>query len=132
MDAESDRGPGPGDPSPASPGPAEPTRPTSKGKTKTKAKGKTKKVSRTDPEASMATSSRAYHLEPSYKQHTAVDDQAGVIVDVEVTTGEVSEGRQLLEQIDRVEAALATEIDTVTADAGYAHDAPLPAGDHSG
>ena len=118
LDAESDRGPGPGDPSP---GATDSRTSPSKTKGKTKAKGKTKKVSRTDPDASMATSSRSYHLEPSYKQHTAVDDQAGVIVDVEVTTGEASEGQQLLEQIDRVEAVLGTEIDTVTADAGYAH-----------
>lgn len=115
-DAESDRGSGPDDPSP-SPGAGDAGGSASKGS----AKGKTKKVSRTDPEASMATSSRKYPLQPSYKQHTAVDDQTGVIVDVEVTTGEVSEGRQLLDQIDRVEAALDTEIETVTADAGYAH-----------
>jgi IS5 family transposase len=47
--------------------------------------GKIKKVCLTDPEASMATSSRTRRLEPAYKQHTAVCDKAGVIVDVEVT-----------------------------------------------
>ena len=35
----------------------------------------------------MATSSRA-PLCPAYKQHTAVDDFAGVVVDVEIVTGE--------------------------------------------
>jgi len=48
-------------------------------------------VSRTDPEASPTTSSRGYHMEPSYKQHTAVDDKVGV-VDLAVTMGEASEG----------------------------------------
>lgn len=84
-------------------------------------KGKVKKYSSTDPEASMATSSRGYHLEPTYKSHVAVDDKAGVIVDVDVTTGEASEGKQLLEQIERIEAATGSVPKTVTADAGYAH-----------
>ncbi|MDP7637890.1 MAG: IS1182 family transposase [Phycisphaerae bacterium] len=82
-----------------------------------------KKYSLTDPDATMATSSRQYRLEPSYKQHTAVDDKAGVIVDVAVTTGEVSEGKELLKQIDRVEANTGREVSTVTADAGYGHPA---------
>jgi len=49
--------------------------------------GKFKKLCRTDPDATMATSSRA-PLRPAYKQHTAVDDLAGVVVDVEIVTGE--------------------------------------------
>jgi transposase len=85
------------------------------------ARKKPKKISTTDPDATMATSSAQRRLEPSYKQHTAVDDRCGVIVDVAVTTGEVSEGTQLLEQIERVEANTGMEIKTVTADAGYAH-----------
>jgi len=82
-----------------------------------------KKYSPTDPDATMTTSCRQYHLEPSYKQHTAVDDQAGVIVDVEVTTGEASEGAQLPEQIERIETNTGTPPATVTADGGYAHSA---------
>ena len=82
-----------------------------------------KKYSPTDPDATMATSCRQYHLEPSYKQHTAVDDQAGVIVDVEATTGEASEGAQLPEQIERVETNTGTTPATVTADGGYADSA---------
>jgi transposase len=84
-------------------------------------KGKSKKYSPTDPDASMATSSKDYHLEPTYKSHVGVDDKAGVIVDVKVTTGEASEGKQLLEQIERVEATTGAKPRTVTADAGYAH-----------
>lgn len=54
--------------------------------------GKYKKVCTTDPDATMATSGRNRRLEPAYKQHTAVDDLLGVIVGVEVTTGETNEG----------------------------------------
>jgi Transposase domain (DUF772) len=54
--------------------------------------GKYKKVSLTDPDATMATSARNRRLEPCYKQHTAVDDRVGVILGVEVTTGETNEG----------------------------------------
>jgi transposase len=80
-----------------------------------------KKYSPTDPDATLTTSRHNYRMEPSYKQHTAVDDQAGVVVDVEATTGEASEGRQLPDQIERVEANTGRRIETVTADAGYAH-----------
>lgn len=81
--------------------------------------GRMKKVSTTDPEASMATSSRKVRLEPTYKQHTAVDDRAGVIVDVEVTTGEVNEGKELLSQLRRVEETVGRMPEIVTADKGY-------------
>ena len=41
-------------------------------------------------------------MEPFYKQHGAVDDACGVIVDVDITTGQDSEGRQLPDQIKRI------------------------------
>jgi hypothetical protein len=53
--------------------------------------GRYKKICITDPDASMATNARNRRLEPTYKQH-AVDDVRGVIIDVEVTTGETNEG----------------------------------------
>jgi len=85
-------------------------------------KGKSsKKYSPTDPDATLTTSSKEYRMAPSYKQHTAVDDARGVIVDVAVTTGEASEGKQLPDQIERVEANTGRAVRTVTADAGYAH-----------
>lgn len=84
-------------------------------------RGKWKKRSRTDPEATLATSRKDQRLEPSYKQHTAVDDRAGVIVDVEMTTGEVNEGQRLLEAVERVEARTGRRIERVTADGAYAH-----------
>ena len=83
--------------------------------------GKPKKRSTTDPDATMTTSSNNYRMEPSFKQHTAVDDAAGVIVDVEVSTGEASEGEQLPEQLERVEAATGKKVATVTGDSAYAH-----------
>jgi transposase len=86
-----------------------------------KRQSKPKKRSRTDPDATMTTSCNAYRMDPSYKQHAAVDDACGVIVDVDVTTGEQSEGRQLAEQLERIEANTGKTITTVTADAGYAH-----------
>jgi transposase len=82
---------------------------------------KAKKYSPTDPDATMATSSRDQRMEPCYKQHTAVDDRCGVIVDVHVTTGEASEGQQLEAQLDRIEANTRTAVRRATADAAYAH-----------
>jgi len=80
-----------------------------------------KKRSRTDPEATMATANHQYRMEPCFKQHTAVDDRNGVVVDVAVTTGESSEGTQLMEQLERIKANTGCEPKTITADAGYAH-----------
>ena len=82
-------------------------------------KKKEKKWSRTDPDASMATSRFNQRLEPSYKQHGAVDAKSGVIVDVVVTTGEVNEGTELIDQLERVEANTGKSVTRVTADRGY-------------
>jgi transposase len=86
-----------------------------------KKKKRAKKRSKTDPDASMATSNKNSRLEPTYKQHTAVDDKTGVIVDVEVTTGEINEGKKLIETIERVEDTTGVKVKHVTADAAYAH-----------
>ena len=69
----------------------------------------------------MATNARNRHLEPCYKQHTAVDDKMGVTLDVEVTTGEKNEGEMIAPQVDEVKATTGVDIKTVTADAGYAY-----------
>ena len=79
------------------------------------------KISRTDPDATLATGGAPQRLEPSYKQHTAVDDQAGVIVDVAVTTGALNEGHALAAQLARVEAQTGVAVRTLTADGAYAH-----------
>lgn len=83
--------------------------------------GKFKKVCPTDPDASMATNGRNRRLEPSYKQHGVVDDEAGVVLDVEVTTGEVNEGEPFLARLDEVADLTGSKIRIVTADAGYAY-----------
>lgn len=80
-----------------------------------------KKRSTTDPDATMTTSSKENRMEPCYKQHSAVDDKAGVVVGVEVTTGEVNEGGKLLEMVESVENATGNKVNCVTGDAGYAH-----------
>jgi transposase len=80
-----------------------------------------KKRSTTDPDATLTTSSHTYRMEPFYKQHGAVDDLCGVIVDVDVTTGQDNEGRQLPDQIERIEENTGLEINTLSTDAGYAH-----------
>jgi len=82
---------------------------------------KPKKRSTTDPDATMTTSSHTHRMEPFYKQHGAVDDVCGVVVDVEVTTGEASEGSQLPDQVERIEENIGREIETISCDAGYAH-----------
>lgn len=82
---------------------------------------KRRKKSRTDPDAALATMSRAQKVQPSYKQHTAVDDKAGVVVDVHATAGDVNEGDLLLEQVGRIEASIGRGIQAVTADSGYAY-----------
>jgi hypothetical protein len=83
--------------------------------------GKYKKVCVTDPDATMATNARNRRLEPAYKQHTAVDDKVGVILDVAVTTGQTNEGDMIGPQVEDVEATTGISIKTVTADAGYAY-----------
>jgi transposase len=95
--------------------------PAREGLRRSKKSGKFKKICLTDPDATMATTARNRRLEPSYKQHGVVDDLSGVVLDVEVTTGEVNEGQAILERLDATAATTGTPIGTVTADAGYAY-----------
>jgi transposase len=95
-------------------------KPKGPGRPRTKAQ-KPKKRSKTDPDATLTTSQGTFRMEPFYKQHAAVDDTCGVIVDVDVTTGEQSEGSQLGEQIERIENNTGKKIKTLSADSGYAH-----------
>lgn len=83
--------------------------------------GKHKKICLTDPDATMATSARNRRLEPAYKQHTAVDDMFGIVLDVEVTTGQANEGDHVLPQVDAVAATTRAPVKVVTADQGYAY-----------
>lgn len=83
--------------------------------------GKYKKICTTDPDAAMGTNARKRPLEPAYKQHRAVDDKVGVILDVAVTTGQTNEGEMIEPQVDEVEAITGIDIKVVTAFAGYAY-----------
>jgi hypothetical protein len=69
----------------------------------------------------MATTARNRRLEPSYKQYGIVDDLSGVVLDVEVTTGEINESQAILERLDATAATTGAPIGAVTADAGYAY-----------
>jgi len=88
---------------------------------KSRKTGKFKKVCITDPDAGMATSGRRQRLEPSYKQHGTVDDECGVILDVEITTGEITEGQAILERLDAAAQTTGAALKVVTAAAGYAY-----------
>lgn len=77
------------------------------------------RVSRTDPDARVAKGGRHRPGEPSYKQHTAVDDAAGIIVDVAIAPGTAPEGAQLVAQLERVESTTGRAVQRVTADKGY-------------
>lgn len=80
--------------------------------------GRFKKLCRTDPDATMATSSKA-PLRPAYKQHTAVDDLAGVVVDVEIVTGEEHDTGRFDERLETIEATLGVSPGRITADRLY-------------
>jgi transposase len=85
---------------------------------KTRTTGKHKKLCGTDPDATMATSSKA-PLRPAYKQHTAVDDHAGVVVDVEIVTGEEHDTGRFAERVDAMTVTLRARPGQITADAAY-------------
>lgn len=77
-------------------------------------------VCRTDPDASLATNNRARRVEPAYKQHTAVDAEAGVVLDVAVTTGAQHDTKAVEAQLDAVHATTGVPIGIATMDASYA------------
>jgi IS5 family transposase len=77
-------------------------------------------VCRTDPDASLATNNRARRVEPAYKQHTAVDAEAGVVLDVAVTTGAQHDTKAVETQLDAIPAATGVPIGIATMDASYA------------
>ncbi|MBG6212067.1 transposase [Labrenzia sp. EL_126] len=83
--------------------------------------GKPKKICLTDPDATLATTARNRKMQPSYKQHGVVDDLRGVILDVEVSTGEINEGDCLLPGLDAAADITGAPIKIVTADAGYSY-----------
>ena len=77
-------------------------------------------VCRTDPDASLATNNRARRVEPAYKQHTAVDAKAGVVLDVAMTTGAQHDTKGVEAQLDAIQATTGVPIGIATMDASYA------------
>lgn len=84
------------------------------------ANGPVEPVCRTDPDASLATNNRARRVEPAYKQHTAVDAAAGVVLDVAVTTGAQHDTKAVEAQLDAIQATTGVPIGIATMDASYA------------
>ena len=77
-------------------------------------------VCMTDPDASLTKNNQAHRSEPSFKHHTAVDAEHGVVLDVAVTTGAVHDTRFVEDQMTAVAAATGRAIRTATMDASYA------------
>ena len=78
-----------------------------------------RKLSRTDPDARMATNKYNQRLEPCLKQLTGIDSRCGVNVDIAVVRADTHEGATLHSQINRVEALTGIRVETVTADTAY-------------
>ncbi len=84
------------------------------------ANGPAEPLCRTDPDASLATNNRARRVEPTYKQHTAVDAEVGVVLDVTVTIGAQHDTKAVEAQLDTVRATTGVPIGIATMDASYA------------
>lgn len=79
-----------------------------------------RRVCTTDPDASLGKVRRHLPAQPSYKQHTAVDQACGVVLDGVVTTGATHESILVEGQIDTIVAATGQPVRIATLDAGYA------------
>ena len=79
-----------------------------------------RRVCTTDPDASLGKVRRNLPAQPSYKQHTAVDQACGVVLDVVVSTGATHESTMVEGQIDTIVAATGQPVRIATLDAGYA------------
>jgi len=103
------------------PEPTEPTdpKPGRDGQARSDARVNATVRSTTDPEATLTTGAFREPARPRYKQHTAVDERAQIIVDVALTTGAAPEERELLPQLKRIEKRLGAPVKAVTTDRQY-------------
>ena len=62
---------------------------------------------------------------PSYKNHRALDDKAGVVTAVKTTTGAMDEASELFELIERHERVTASKTKVAVADSRYGNTANL-------
>ena len=81
---------------------------------------KPRRVCPTDPDASLGKVRRNLPAQPCSKQHTAVDQERGVVLDIVVTTGAAHESTLVEGQLDTVAATPGRPIGIATLDAGYA------------
>lgn len=88
----------------------------------TSPRAKRKKIATciSDPDATLSKNNKAHRSEPSYKHHTAVDAERGVVLDVAVTTGAVHDTKAVEAQLDAITATTGADIQAVTMDASYA------------
>ena len=82
--------------------------------------GKARVVCTSDPDATLATNHRARRSAPAYKQHTTVDGERGVVLDIAVTTGSVHDTMTVDQPLDAIPDLTGRAIQTVTMDAAYA------------
>ena len=80
--------------------------------------------STTDPDSTVVRHQQGKPT-PSYKNHRAVDDKAGVVTAVKTTTGAIDEGSQLMELIEKHEQLTAATTKVAVADARYGNTANL-------
>lgn len=81
-------------------------------------KAPTKTISTTDPDAGIL-GRPGKPLGPHYLDHQSVDSKNGVIVDVEVTTGNTNDCTPYLDRIDYIQDELGINIEAVALDSGY-------------
>ena len=78
--------------------------------------------STTDPDSTVVRRQQD-KATPSYKNHRALDDKAGVVTAVKTTTGAIDEGSQLMELIEKHEQLTAAKTKVAVADSRYGNTA---------
>jgi hypothetical protein len=80
--------------------------------------------STTDPDSTVVRHQNGKST-PSFKNHRALDDKAGVVTAVKTTTGAIDEARELFELIERHERVTAARTRVAVADSRYGNTANL-------
>ena len=80
--------------------------------------------STTDPDSTVVRHQQGKPT-PSYKNHRALDDKAGVVTAITTTTGAVDEASELIELIERHERVTAAKTKVAIADSRYGNTANL-------